>query len=147
MLAPQSFSMDANTNLFTLSNLTVHLITPLLCLVDYVLFADSGHLKYRDVYAVLIYPLCYVLFSSAAGLLGYVYRISTADGLPVRFPYFFFDFDRIGMKSLGYIAALVGFFLVISHIFYIIDHRFRKPVLIPRPHTLNSAFQKKSKKY
>jgi len=104
--------------LWTFSNLAVHAITPLLCLCDYILFTGQGRLKYRDVYYVTIFPICYVIVSSVLGLAGHVYGISSADGMPVRFPYFFFDFDRIGLLSLVYIGGIVVFFLIISHVFY-----------------------------
>jgi hypothetical protein len=57
LLAPVSSSMGHGLRLWSFGNLCVHLITPALCLIDYALFAESGHLKYRDVYAILIYPL------------------------------------------------------------------------------------------
>ena len=129
MLVPQTFSMDENASLWTFKNLAVHLVTPLLCLIDYILFTPSGHLQYKDVYYVLIYPLFYVVFSSVVGFLGYVYRI-TATGRPVRFPYFFYDFDEIGLQSLLYIAILAIIFLLISHIFYWIDKKVKKPQLL-----------------
>jgi len=109
--------------LWTFSNLAVHAITPLLCLVDYILFVEPRRLKYRDVYYVVIFPLCYVAASSIIGLSGHIYGISAADGLPIRFPYFFYDFDRIGMISLAYIGGIVVFFLILSHIFYYLDGR------------------------
>lgn len=129
MLAPQAFAMGSEFSLWTFENLSVHMVTPLLCLVDYLLFAPSGHMKYRDVYYVLIYPLFYVVFSSVAGLLGYSYRISSVDDLPVRFPYFFFDYDRIGAQSILYILGLVAFFLVLSHGLYWFDKKVKKPDL------------------
>ncbi|MDR1953038.1 MAG: Pr6Pr family membrane protein [Clostridiales Family XIII bacterium] len=113
--------------LWSFGNLSVHLIAPLLCLIDYILFTDARHLKYRDVYLVVIYPLLYMAFSSAAGLLGYVYRQSAEDGAPVRFPYFFFDFDRIGVQSILYIGALLIVFLLLSHGLYFLDRRVHKP--------------------
>ena len=112
--------------LWTFSNLAVHAITPLLCLIDYVLFAEPRRLKYRDVYYVAIFPICYVIVSSVLGLAGHVYGISPTDGAPVRFPYFFYDFDRIGLLSLAYIGALVVVFLIIGYIFYYIDAKVRK---------------------
>jgi hypothetical protein len=72
---------------------------------------------------VAIYPLSYVLFSTAAGLLGFVYRVSEADGRAVRFPYFFIDWDVAGAWALLYILALVAFFLAISHLMYWNDRR------------------------
>ena len=123
MLAPRTFMMATDFDLWSFGNLAVHGFTPLLVLLDYILFSPPGHLKYRDIYYIAIYPLVYVLFTSIAGFLGYVYYISPVDGLPVRFPYFFFDFDRIGALSFVFIGALVAFFLLIGHVFYVIDRR------------------------
>lgn len=123
MLAPGAFSMGTETGLFSFDNLAVHLVVPLLCILDYFLFTTPGHLKYRDVYYVLIYPLFYVLFTTVAGLMGYVYRISSIDGRPVRFPYFFFDWDDVGAKGFLYILVLVAFFLLLSHLLYWLDKK------------------------
>jgi len=123
MLAPRTFMMATEFDLWSFGNLAVHGLTPLLVLLDYILFSPLGHLRYRDIYYIAIYPLAYVLLTSIAGLLGYVYYISPVDGLPVRFPYFFFDFDRIGALSFVFIGALVAFFLLIGHIFYAVDRR------------------------
>ena len=132
LLAPDLFSMNGSFKPFQFSSLATHLITPLLCLVDYILFTDSSHLRYVDVYLVLVYPLVYMVGSSIAGLLGYVYRVNP-DGTPVRFPYFFFDFDRIGAQSLLYIGTLVVFFLLLSHGFYWVDQKVKKPVFLGSP--------------
>ncbi len=127
MLVPQSFSMDGDMGLWTFDNLAVHLLTPLLCLVDYFLFTKPGHLKYKDCFAVLIYPLSYVLVTSIMGFCGYDYGYFGANGQPVRFPYFFLDFDQLGLMVFAYVAALVAFFLILSHIIYFIDKKRAKP--------------------
>jgi hypothetical protein len=123
--------MPSSYSAFEFSSVATHLITPLLVLLDYLLFTDSGHLRYKDIYLVLIYPLAYLTLSSVAGLMGYVYRV-TPDGSPVRFPYFFYDFDQIGAQALLYIGALVLFFLLLSHGFYLFDKKVKKPVLFPK---------------
>jgi len=123
MLAPRTFTMATDFDLWSFGNLAVHGFTPLLVLFDYILFSPPGHLRYRDIYYTSVYPLIYILSTSIAGLLGYVYYISPVDGLPVRFPYFFFDFDRIGALSFVFILALVVSFLLIGHIFYFFDKR------------------------
>jgi hypothetical protein len=126
LLAPDLFTMVDGYSLRSFDNLAVHGVTPLLCLLDYILFTQARHLKYRDVYYVCIYPLIYVAGTSLAGLLGYVYSTSPVDGGAVRFPYFFYDFDRIGIASLAYIGGLILFFLLISHCFYLVDNKVRK---------------------
>ena len=127
LLAPMMFTMVAEYNLWSFDNLAVHGVTPLLCLIDYILFTQPRHLKYRDVYYVIIYPLVYLAGTSLAGLFGYVYSVSPVDGKPVRFPYFFYDFDRLGIAAIAYIGALVIFFLIIAHGFYLVDTKLRKP--------------------
>jgi len=121
LLAPRVFMMVDDFPIWTYANLAVHGFTPILCLLDYILFTKPGHLKYRDVYYVCIFPLFYLVGTSIAGLLGYVYFISADDGLPIRFPYFFYDFDRIGMLSFVYIAGLVVFLIVVGNVFYLFD--------------------------
>ena len=137
LLAPTMFSMNSSYSQSSFGNIATHLVTPLLCLIDYFAFTDSGHLHYKDVYSVLIYPLLYMIVSSIAGLLGYVYRINP-DGTPVRFPYFFYNFDQIGAQALIYISALVLFFLLLSHGFYLLDKKINKPVLIPKQKRFSS---------
>ena len=126
LLAPGISTTDEEYSLWAFDNLAVHGITPLLCLLDYILFSQPRHLKYRDVYNVLIFPLTYMAATSLAGLLGYVYMVSPTDGKPVRFPYFFYDFDRIGSASLIYIGVLIAFFMMIAHFFYLVDTKIRK---------------------
>ena len=127
LLAPTLFTMIEGYSLWTFGNLAVHAITPLLCLLDYILFTQARHLKYRDIYYICIFPFAYVIATSIAGLLGYVYSVSPSDGLPVRFPYFFYDFDRVGIASLAYLGSLFIFFVLIGHIFYLFDRKIRKP--------------------
>ena len=132
LLVPQGMSLDY---LLSFENLAVHLITPLLCLFDYILFAEARKLKYRDVYYVCIFPIAYVIFTSIAGLEGYVYGYegvvssafsSSMELVAVRFPYFFLDFDKLGVTVLAYCGGILVFFIMLSHIIYWIDRKVRK---------------------
>ena len=122
--------------LWTFENIAVHTVTPLLCLLDYILFSEPRRLKYRDVYYVCIFPALYVIFTTVAGLAGYVYNFGATfggdfaseslDTAPVRFPYFFLDFDRLGIMVLAYIGGIFVFFILLSHVIYLIDRKVRK---------------------
>jgi hypothetical protein len=123
--------------LWTFENIAVHTVTPLLCLFDYILFSEAGRLKYRDIYYVCIFPIIYVILTSIAGLAGYVYGYegivssafsSTIESIPIRFPYFFLDFDRLGIMALAYIVGLLMFFILLSHGIYFIDNKIRRNV-------------------
>jgi hypothetical protein len=125
--------------LWSFENIAVHTVTPLLCLLDYILFSEAQRLKYRDVYYVCLFPVGYVIFATIAGLAGYVYYYSGIlsdpfsshiESVPVRFPYFFLDFDRIGLMALVYIGGILLFFLLLSHGIFFLDRKVRKQ---PRP--------------
>ena len=73
-----------------------------------------------------------MILTTIAGLAGYVYGYegivstafsSTRELIPVRFPYFFLNFDKLGMMALVYILGILIFFLVLSHGIYLIDRR------------------------
>lgn len=122
MLAPISFSMVGTTYLVSFDNFMVHLVTPLFCLIDWVLFARPGSAKRVDILASLVFPFCYIIFATIAGALGYVFRIAP-DGTPVRSPYFFIDFANLGWTALLYIAGLAAFFLVLGYLLYRFNQR------------------------
>jgi hypothetical protein len=122
MLAPAPYSAATGFNLGKFDNVVVHLLAPLLCLADYLIFTTPGQIKYRDVYVALVFPLLYALFSTVVGYAGYTYRIS-AQGIPVHFPYFFLNFEQLVVLSLWYIAAITAVLLVIGHALYWFDQR------------------------
>jgi len=129
LLVPQG--MDPGY-LWSFDNFAVHTVTPLLCLLDYVLFSEPRRLKYRDVYYVCIFPLCYAVFSWIAGFTGYIYQPGNdlvsdqMESVSTRFPYFFLDFDQLGWWVFAYAAAILVFFLLLGHVIYFIDRKIRK---------------------
>lgn len=123
LLAPTSFTMDGNTNIFNFTNIVLHGATPLLVIFDYYIFSKPGLLKIRDAFAVTIFPMLYVIFATIVGFAGHVFSISPIDHKPVRFAYFFFDYDRIGWLAIPYIFAVMDFLVVIGLIMYWIDRR------------------------
>jgi len=118
--------------LWTFENITIHTLTPLLCLLDFILFSERGRLKYRDVYFACIFPVFYVIFATITGFAGYVYNFveifgnqdfASADTAAVRFPYFFLDYDRLGLTVLFYIGGMLAFFLLLAHLIYFVDRK------------------------
>ena len=114
MLAPTMIKV------WNFSNIAVHGITPLLCIFDYIIYYQIDRLKYRTVYYSLIFPMLYIVMNSIIGLLGYTFYIDRT-GNPVHFPYFFMDYDRLGLKTIPFILGLVLFMVCISHLVYGID--------------------------
>lgn len=112
--------------LLSFENLSAHTFTPVLCLIDYMLFSERKRLKYRDVYYTCIFPALYVMFTAIAGIAGYVYWYNEETQLTVRAPYFFLDYYTIGAQAAIYIIAILLFILAVSHVFYWIDRRGRE---------------------
>ncbi len=93
---------STESNIYNFGNFAVHLFNPLLVIIDYMLFMVPGKIKYRYVYLTLLYPVFYLLLTTAAGFAGYIYQLNDTDGLPEHFPYFFLDFDRLGVAIFIY---------------------------------------------
>ncbi|MCL2003541.1 MAG: Pr6Pr family membrane protein [Oscillospiraceae bacterium] len=124
--------------LLSFSNLSIHVIAPLLCFADYILFYEAGRLKYKDVYFTCIFPLFYFVFVTVLGVAGYDYgnrfvvtNYINADAVqgylaPRRAPYFFLDFDEVGMMVLAYVGVILAVILIAGHGFYLIDRKLKK---------------------
>jgi hypothetical protein len=126
LLAPEDIAAGNASVLWKFDNLTVHFFTPMLCLLDYFLFAVPTLSRLRDLFYALIFPLLYAMYSSVAGLCGYTYSI-LSDGRPKRFPYFFLDYDRIGVKALLYIAMVAAMLLAIGYAVHLLQRRILLP--------------------
>jgi len=51
---------------------------------------------------------------------------STVEKTPVRVPYFFLDYEKIGAMVIVYVLVLLVFILLMGHLFYFIDRKVRK---------------------
>ena len=123
-LLPNNFNMEAidtNNTAKYWANEFVHKISPVLVLMDYILFDDKGNFKYYYPVIWLFIPLNYVI---------YVYTYSTQGGRfygvggSKQFAYIFLDYNQIGyigvMKSIVIIAILI---LLMSYFLVFLDRR------------------------
>lgn len=123
-LLPNNFNMEAidtNNTAKYWANEFVHKISPVLVLIDYILFDDKGNFKYYYPIIWLFIPLNYVI---------YVYTYSTQGGRfygvggSKQFAYIFLDYNQIGyigvMKSIVIIAILI---LLMSYFLVFLDRR------------------------
>lgn len=125
-LAPNNFHMDVSYAIQTeryWANLLVHIISPVLVLLDYVLFDEKGNFKYYYPIIWLFLPLSYVIYVysySARG--GSFYGIGGSRD----FAYIFLDYNQIGymgvLKSIIIIALLI---LAVSYIFVFLDRKLK----------------------
>lgn len=117
-LAPKGFQMDISYTMRTeryWANLFVHIISPSLVLLDYVIFDQKGNFKYKYPLVWLCFPWGYVI---------YVYTYSALGGRffgiggSREYAYKFLDYKQIGY--LGVIKWIFVFTLLILMLSYII---------------------------
>ena len=126
-LAPNNFYMEVSYTIQTeryWANLLVHIVSPILVLLDYVLFDEKGNFKYYYPIIWLFLPLGYVIYVysySARG--GSFYGIGGSR----EFAYIFLDYNQIGysgvFKSIIIIAILI---LLVSYFFVFLDRKLKR---------------------
>jgi hypothetical protein len=110
--------------LLSWANLQIHLLTPLLMLVDYFLFTQAGKMKKQDPWFFALIPLAYFVQATILGFSGYVYTTLAERGGGIRnFPYFFIDFNQLQYRVFLYVAAILVIFLSLAYLLLFYDHR------------------------
>ncbi len=126
-LAPGGFQMDALQNSINnkqLANFLVHTVSPILVLLDYVLFDEKGHFKLFYPIFWLIQPLNYVVYVyTYSNLGGSFYNIGGSR----RFAYFFLDYKKLGyLEVLKWLIVIILGILIISELLVVLDKILKK---------------------
>ena len=106
---------DQKSN-YTVQNLSVHYIIPLLTVLDYFLFDQKGLIKW---YHPLIWASIIILY------LPYVFIRALILGENtnlIRYPYFFLNIDNIGVLSVSiWCIGIALLFIFLSYLIFIYD--------------------------
>lgn len=127
-LVPNNFPMYKKMGLGIkqnkIANLFVHIISPILVIMDYFLFDEKGYFKSFYPIIWLLLPmqyLQYVYIYNANG--GCFYNLGGSN----EFGYFFLDYKKIGvMNVIKWIIFLTLFVLIISYMLVYIDKQCSK---------------------
>ena len=124
--APVGFQMDFQKETLankTISNLLVHVVSPILVLVDYFLFDEKGNFKRFYPIIWLFIPFDYVLYVYTYGSSGGTfYNIGGSN----KFAYFFLDYEKIGYLGVAkWITAITCSILFVSYLLVYIDKKLR----------------------
>lgn len=100
----------------SLSNLLMHLILPVMFILDWILFYEHGKVKWYHPLLCTVMPLVYVIFI--------VIRAAILKGTDaLLYPYFFLDADTLGWGGFfGWVSILVVIFVIIGYILYFADN-------------------------
>lgn len=100
-------------------NLTMHLILPVMFILDWVLFYEHGKVKWYYPLLSLIMPLIYVAFILIRAGIVHLAHMS----VKVLYPYFFLDLGTLGVGGfLGWLFALIAVFVALGYIIYALDN-------------------------
>lgn len=99
LLMPQSAKMwkegNSDWNPYLPDNLGVHYVCPILMIIYFLIFIDHHDMTvWQSLYWLLV-PLCFVFYSIIRVRLGY-----TMNDEGEHWPYWFMDFDRLGVKAV-----------------------------------------------
>ena len=120
-LMPYGFQMSYNFGNRYLANLFVHVISPLLVILDYFIFDFKGKFKWFYPIIWLFIPLNYIIYVYTYSLNGgRLYGI----GGSMDFAYIFLDYNQIGYISVAkFLIIMTIFILVISYVLVLIDKK------------------------
>ncbi len=102
---------------FSMSNLTNHLILPIMFVLDWVLFYKRSETKWHYPLLSVIMPLIYVAFILIRALI-----IGDQTGA-ILYPYFFLDVSQYGIGGvIGWVCAIAVIFIILAYALYAFDH-------------------------
>lgn len=126
-LVPSGFQMDFQQERLvankTISNLFVHVISPILVVLDYFLFDEKGHFKNYYPFIWLFIPFDYLLYVYTYGLSGGMFF---NIGGSKKFAYFFLDYEKIGYIGVAKWLVLIVFCIILlSYLLVYFDKKMR----------------------
>lgn len=99
-LAPQQIEYYGFAKTYDLASTLLHVVTPILGLISYLLFDKTLLKKKIDLYGLIV-PLGYFALIIGLSTIKDVYLFSNLDGTPTKFPYFFLDYINNGWFTLS----------------------------------------------
>ena len=115
VLAPALFTQPGAYQPFTLTDNLVHIVTPVLVIVDWLLFIPKGEIKPYDPLLWALIPYAYLAFAfiySAAG--------GRFDGNPVPYPFMDASVNGVG-GVIAWIAGLTVALIGVGYVYYGLD--------------------------
>lgn len=115
VLVPARFA-DGDSDIFSLTDNLIHIITPLLVIVDWLIFVPKGEFRWIDPLLWTLIPYAYLVWAFAYGALGGEFTPGQ------KYPYPFMDVDVLGVGGVTqWIVALTLALIVVGLVFVAID--------------------------
>lgn len=121
VLVPATFVQDSTYVPFSFTDNLIHIITPCLLIVDWLLFVPKGELRVLDPVRWAVIPYCYLLFAAVYGGLGGEF----APGQHVPYP--FLNVAEHGLLGVVWRVALLTVALVgVGYVYFGLDRAFAR---------------------
>lgn len=120
-LAPQQIEHYGFAKTYSAASTLLHVVTPILGLVSYLLFDKFPFKKKFDLYGLIV-PLGYFIIIVGLSTIEDLYLFNDLDGTPTKFPYFFLNHIDNGWFTLSSNLYELGTFywFIIMIIFVIV---------------------------
>ena len=107
-LTPKHFQMTQTKN--KIADIFVHVISPIMIIIDYALFDEKGNFKYYYPIIWTLFPITYVIFVYTYSYFGgKFYNIGGSK----KYAYPFLDFERYGITNVFVWTLLIGIVIII----------------------------------
>ena len=117
ILRPFMTDMDGVMDLHSISNYIVHIVVPILIILDWILFDKKGEFKNYYPFIWLILPFMYFIFICVRAFLGKTFTYTSS-----RYPYFFLDIDEYGLLQVIFnVLVAIKAILILGFIVLKID--------------------------
>jgi len=127
VLTPALFTQPGAYQPFTLTDNLVHIITPILVIVDWLLFVPKGRLRPVDPLLWALIPYAYLVLAFSYSALGGRF----AGGTTVPYP--FMDVAKNGVGGVvAWIAGLTVALVAVGYVFFGADRLLARAVTSPR---------------
>ncbi|KIP52425.1 Pr6Pr family membrane protein [Leucobacter komagatae] len=121
VLVPATFVQDSDYVPFSLTDNLIHIITPCLLIVDWLLFVPKGRLRRLDPFLWAIIPLVYLVFAFTYGGLGGEFSPGQ------HYPYPFLDIDAHGVGGVAArVAGLAVALIAVGYVYFGLDRLFSR---------------------
>ncbi|MFT4213091.1 MAG: Pr6Pr family membrane protein [Microbacterium sp.] len=116
VLVPETFVQNSSYTPFTLTDDLIHIVTPVLTILDWVLFVPKGSFRWFDPLLWALIPYAYLVFAFAYGALGGRFGAGTS------YPYPFMDVQALGVGGVAlWIVVLTVALEVVAYLYVVVD--------------------------
>jgi hypothetical protein len=112
--------------IYSIKDIFIHFLSPIIILADYLLFDKKGLFEYRDAFFFMNYLLVYFVYLVVYELLGGRFIIS---GVETIYPYFFLNIEQQGILLTLFISLIIALvFIGFGLILVFVDHLLKRPI-------------------